>query len=353
MPDPILLFEEKVDPKYLQEQLDKEKRMKTSSEVRLALESAVVGQPQAIEAVIPFVQLWNVQLSPEGRPVGIIMLLGPTGTGKTHLVESLALALHGNAKTMLKVDCGEYQADHEIAKLVGAPPGYLGHRETTPVFAQKNLNAACSDGCGMQIVLFDEIEKAAPSMTRLMLSILDKATLKLGDGTSVSFENSLIFMTSNLGASAMQKSSRPDFGLEAFSAIEISIGSKKLQSIGHMAVRKKFSPEFINRIDSVITYNTLTREGCEKIFLQIADKFSKTIKQRLGLRSFKIIITPQAKDEILKQGVSVEYGARELRRVFQRTVVLPLAKLIEDNYIPPQGTCIVDFDEEFDIIIKP
>ena len=179
------------------------------------LSSRVIGQKSAIQQIVPYVQMYQAGLAPEGRPVGVFLLLGPTGTGKTRTVEALAEVLHGNARNLLKVDCGEFQMEHEVAKLIGAPPGYLGHRETQPMLTQQKLGAAVSESSSLSLVLFDEIEKAAPSMTRLLLGVLDKAILRLGDNTIVNFERTMIFLTSNLGAEAMRKQIHPDFGFES------------------------------------------------------------------------------------------------------------------------------------------
>ena len=179
------------------------------------LTQKVVGQPAVADIIIPYIQMFQAGLAPEGRPVGVFLLLGPTGTGKTKTVEALAEVIHGSEKNLLKVDCGEFQMEHEVAKLIGAPPGYLGHRETQPILTQQKLNSVTSEKSALSIVLFDEIEKAAPSMTRLLLGVLDKATLRLGDNTAVSFEKSLVFLTSNLGAREMLKEINPDFGFQA------------------------------------------------------------------------------------------------------------------------------------------
>ncbi len=184
-------------------------------ELAQQLASRLVGQTHAIAEIVPYVQMYRAGLGPEGRPAGVFLLLGPTGTGKTRTVEALADALHGSEKSLVRVDCGEFQMEHEIAKLIGAPPGYLGHRETPPMLTQQKLGAVTSEGSHLALVLFDEIEKAAPSMTRLLLGVLDKAVLRLGDNTSVNFERTLIFLTSNLGASAMRKEVLPDFGFGA------------------------------------------------------------------------------------------------------------------------------------------
>src|SRR5580658_6695818 len=216
------------------------------------LSERVVGQPRALAQIVPYVQMHEAGLAPEGRPVGVFLLLGPTGTGKTRTVEVLAQALHGSEKSLLKVDCGEFQMEHEVAKLIGAPPGYLGHRETQPMLSQQKLNGVTSDRCGLSLVLFDEIEKAAPSLTRLLLGVLDKGVLRLGDNSTVNFERTIIFLTSNLGAERMRKELRPDFGFETVAGGRETV-ARKLEGIGMRAVRRKFSPEFVNRIDAVIT----------------------------------------------------------------------------------------------------
>ncbi len=179
------------------------------------LSRKIVGQPSAVEAITPFVQVYQAGLAPEGRPAGVFLLLGPTGTGKTKTVEALAEVLHGSEKNLLKIDCGEFQMEHEVAKLIGAPPGYLGHRETQPMLTQQKLSMISSEQSSLSLVLFDEVEKAAASLTRLLMGVLDKAVLRLGDNTTVNFERSLIFLTSNLGSRTMMSEIRPDFGFEA------------------------------------------------------------------------------------------------------------------------------------------
>src|SRR5689334_25114617 len=176
--------------------------------------------------------MFQAGLAPEGRPAGVFLLLGPTGTGKTRTVEALAEVLHGSSRHVLRVDCGEFQMEHEVAKLVGAPPGYLGHRETHPVLTQAKLASVASENSSLSIILFDEIEKAAPSMTRLLLGVLDKATLRLGDNNTVNFERSLIFLTSNLGAREMRDRLRPGFGFEAITGNASGATLEKLHQIG-------------------------------------------------------------------------------------------------------------------------
>ena len=195
------------------------------------LSQKVVGQPAATRVIVPYIQMFQAGLAPEGRPVGVFLLLGPTGTGKTKTVEALADVLHGSEKNVLKVDCGEFQMEHEVAKLIGAPPGYLGHRETQPMLTQQKLNAVTSEKCNLSLVLFDEIEKAAPSMTRLLLGVLDKGLLRLGDNSTVNFEKSLVFLTSNLGAREMMREINPEFGFQSVRPAERADLTSKLQNI--------------------------------------------------------------------------------------------------------------------------
>ena len=304
------------------------------SDLATLLGQKLVGQPEAIAAIVPYIQMYRAMLSLEDRPAGVFLLLGPTGTGKTRTVEALAEVLHGSAKKLLRVDCGEFQMEHEVAKLIGAPPGYLGHRETQPWLTQQKVNAACSETCDLSLVLFDEVEKAATSMTRLMLGILDKAVLRLGDGTTVNFERTLIFMTSNLGARRMNRALNPDFGFEALVGTPGDQG-RKLAGIGMSAVRKQFSPEFVNRIDAVVTYQPLSSEAMASILDHQVRELQDHIDKRLGDRAFHLDIPARARRFLLEKGTSQEYGARELKRTMQRELVQPLASFMESRRIAP------------------
>src|SRR5437773_5790264 len=196
----------------------------------------VVGQPSALQYIVPYIQMYQAGLNPADRPAGIFLLLGPTGTGKTRTAEALAEILHGTSKHLLKIDCAEYQSDHEVAKLIGAPPGYIGHRETKPLLTQERLLGVVSPQCDLALVLFDEIEKAAPSLTALLLGILDKASMREGDNTVVTFEKTLIFLTSNLGARDMLKEVRPDIGFQGAERRSRTDIANRQASIGLAAV---------------------------------------------------------------------------------------------------------------------
>lgn len=306
-----------------------------SSEIAVALSRRLVGQPAAIAAVVPYVEMYGAGLSPEGRPAGVFLLLGPTGTGKTMTVEALADVLHGSPKKLLKVDCGEYQMEHEVAKLLGAPPGYLGHRETQPLLTQQKLSGVVSQSCDLSIVLFDEIEKAAPSLVRLLLGVLDKGTLRLGDSTLVNFEKTLVFLTSNLGARDMSREFHPGFGFESNAPLN-SVGCvDKLERIGERAMRKNFSPEFINRIDAVVTYHPLDSFALKAILDQQIEDLQEHLQRRLGERAFQIEVPARSRRFLLEKGTSAEYGARELKRTLQRQLIQPLAAMLTGGDINP------------------
>ncbi|MCC7497417.1 MAG: AAA family ATPase [Bryobacterales bacterium] len=306
------------------------------------LSQKIVGQPEALKFIVPYIQMFQAGLAPEGRPVGIFLLLGPTGTGKTRTVEALAEVLHDSDKHFLKIDCGEFQMEHEVAKLIGAPPGYLGHRETQPILTQQKLVGVTSEKNDLSIVLFDEIEKAAPSLTRLLLGILDKATLRLGDNTTVNFDRSLIFLTSNLGAREMMRELNPNFGFQSGSERQSSQVSSKLESIALAAVRKRFSPEFINRIDAVVTYQPLNAESLSAILDQHIAELQQHVNTRLGARCFTIEVTPQSREFLLRKGTSAEYGARELKRTVHRHLTQPLATLVASGQIEPGCKVLVE-----------
>jgi ATP-dependent Clp protease ATP-binding subunit ClpA len=251
-------------------------------------------------------------------------------------VEALAQVLHGDEKKVVKIDCGEFQMEHEVAKLIGAPPGYLGHKETTPMLNQARLNQTTSDRSSLSIVLFDEIEKAAPSLQRLLLGVLDKAQLRLGDNTTVMFDRSIIFLTSNLGAREMLKMLKPGFGFEAPPPGRAE-SEGRLREIGLNAVRRHFSPEFVNRIDSIVAYQPLDGAAMEEILDQQLRRLQRHLVERMSVRSFTVEVDGAARALLLRDGVSQQYGARELKRTIHRRILQPLAGLVAANRIPPMG----------------
>jgi ATP-dependent Clp protease ATP-binding subunit ClpA/CheY-like chemotaxis protein len=341
----IIKAEGSVDKSKASQGRSKKQSTDLVEDLTIVLSQRVVGQPAATRVIVPYIQMFQAGLAPEGRPVGIFLLLGPTGTGKTKTVEALAEVLHGSEKNLLKVDCGEFQMEHEVAKLIGAPPGYLGHRETQPMLTQQKLNAVTSEKCSLSLVLFDEIEKAAPSMTRLLLGVLDKGILRLGDNSTVNFEKSLVFLTSNLGAREMMREINPEFGFQSVKAAERADLTNKLQNIALVAVRKRFSPEFVNRIDCIITYQPLTPESLSMILdHQIVD-LQNHVNTRLGNRSFTLEVPQEAREYLLEKGTSPEYGARELNRTIHRFLTQPLATLVATNQVSPGARVRVEVPE--------
>src|SRR5438067_3583019 len=221
-----------------------------------SLRRKIVGQDEAIEQIVNIYQTYLAGMTSPGRPIGNFLFLGPTGSGKTRLVEAVSGALAGDSRAVIKIDCAEFQHSHEIAKLIGSPPGYLGHRETHPLLSQEVLNQYHTDRLKLSFVLFDEIEKASDALWNLLLGILDKATLTLGDNRRVDFSRALIFMTSNLGAAEMSSILRPNLGFaagecernHAAGLVDEKL-TDKISRAGVEAARRKFTPEFMNRID--------------------------------------------------------------------------------------------------------
>jgi len=324
----------------------------SESDLITILSRKVVGQSAATNAIVPYIYMYQSGLAPEGRPAGVFLLLGPTGTGKTKTVEAIAELLHGSEKKLVKIDCGEFQMEHEMAKLIGAPPGYLGHRETVPMLTPQRLAEATSDQSNLALVLFDEIEKAAHSMTKLLLGILDKGILRLGDNSIVNFEKTLIFFTSNLGARQMMKELNPEIGFQSPLPRGRSDLKSKLESIALGAVRKQFSPEFVNRIDAVVTYQPLDAESMEMILDHDIQVLQRHVTSRLGENSFTIDVLPQARSFLLERGVSEEYGARELKRTLHRKLTQPLATMVTRGEIHPNAlvqVSVVGNDEKLTI----
>src|SRR5262247_1048737 len=185
--------------------LDPTSKSAIAAQFETGLRNRVVGQDRAIRAITSLYQVFQAGLTNPTRPLGSMLFLGPTGSGKTHVVETAAEVLFGDRNAVIKIDCAEFQHSHEIAKLIGSPPGYLGHRETQPLLTQENLNKYCTSENPFTLVLFDEIEKASDALWQLLLGVLDKATLTLGDNRRVDFSQTIIFMTSNLGSGEMSR----------------------------------------------------------------------------------------------------------------------------------------------------
>ena len=313
--------------------LDPNRRSGDAQDFENALRRKIVGQDAAIEKVAEIYQMFLAGLNPPSRPVGNLLFLGPTGSGKTRVVEAVAESLFGDTRACIKIDCAEFQHSHEIAKLIGSPPGYLGHRETHPLLTQEALNQWHTDKLKLSLLLFDEIEKASDSLWQLLLGILDKATLTLGDNRRVDMSNCVIVMTSNLGAGEMTELMMGGMG---FAQKTISIDNRFDEKIDRSAVeaaRRKFSPEFMNRIDKVVVFKTLRPEHLEQILEIELGMVQQRILQATGNNQFVFSCTAKVKQFLLGEGTDPKYGARHLKRAIERFVVFPLANLVATSQL--------------------
>jgi ATP-dependent Clp protease ATP-binding subunit ClpA len=317
------------------------------------LRKRIVGQEEAVEQIVNIYQMFLSGMTSPGRPIGNFLFLGPTGTGKTRMVEATAESLVGDARAVIKIDCAEFQHSHEIAKLIGSPPGYLGHRETHPLLSQEVLNQYHTDKFKVSFVLFDEIEKASDALWNLLLGILDKGTLTLGDNRRVDFSRAMIFMTSNLGASEMGSILRPNLGF-ATSEIERNRAAgivddglnEKLSRAGVEAARRKFTPEFMNRIDKTVVFRTLGADELHRILNIELNMLQQRIFNSASTTPFVFNVMPEAKEFLLREGTDMKYGARHLKRAIDRGLVHPMSNLIASDQIRGGDLIQVDFDSE-------
>src|SRR5690349_1134882 len=326
--------------------LDPNRRSSDAKEFENAIRRKIVGQDQAVEKVVEIYQMFLAGLNPPGRPVGNLLFLGPTGSGKTRVVESMAEALFGDARACIKIDCAEFQHSHEIAKLIGSPPGYLGHRETHPLLTQEALNQWFTEKLKLSILLFDEIEKASDSLWQLLLGILDKATLTLGDNRRVNFSSSMVIMTSNLGAREMSElisggiGFAPGKGAKSIHDTEVD---QKIYRTAVEAARRKFSPEFMNRIDKVVVFRSLKEHHLRQILDLELQAVQDRIMQSAGTK-FVFQCSESAKDMLMKEGLDYKYGARHLKRAVERFLVYPLSNLVATGQIGLGDLVHVDVD---------
>jgi ATP-dependent Clp protease ATP-binding subunit ClpA len=321
--------------------LDTEKRSSTACQFERALREKVIGQDQAVEALVDLYQMFFAGLQPPSRPIGNLLFLGPTGSGKTRIVEAAAEILFGDSRAVIKVDCAEFQHSHEIAKLIGSPPGYLGHRETHPLITQEALAASHRDGLKLSFLLFDEIEKASDALWQLLLGMLDKATLTLGDNRRVDLSQTMIFLTSNLGSGQIadlmqggmgfvQPNDKPTTGLH-----------EKVEKTAVEAARRKFSPEFMNRLDKVVVFHPLKREELDEVLEIELGNVQKRVLDT-AVRPFLFRITEEGREFLLQEGTDQRYGARHLKRAIERHVVYPISRLLATAQVHQGDVLVID-----------
>jgi ATP-dependent Clp protease ATP-binding subunit ClpA len=326
--------------------LDPTRRSHDAREFDNALRRRIVGQDQAVDKVVEIYQMFLAGLNPPGRPVGNLLFLGPTGSGKTRVVEAMSEALFGDARACIKIDCAEFQHSHEIAKLIGSPPGYLGHRETHPLLTQEALNQWHTEKLKLSILLFDEIEKASDALWQLLLGILDKATLTLGDNRRVDLSQCIIIMTSNLGAGEMTGLVEGGLG---FAQKPFQVDASLDEKIGRTAVeaaRRKFTPEFMNRIDKTVVFKTLRSEHLEQILEIELGMVQQRVLMASAANQFVFNCTPKVKNFLLHEGTDPKYGARHLKRAIERHVVFPLANLVATGQVKLGDFIRIDLNPE-------
>ena len=328
--------------------LDPEKKNARAQEFAESLGARIVGQDQAVRQMSNFYQIFLAGMNPTRRPVGTMLFLGPTGSGKTRVIEAAAEALFNDPNAMIKIDCAEFQHSHEIAKLIGSPPGYLGHRETSPLLSQENVNRTHTDDVKLSLVLFDEIEKASDSLWQLLLGILVKGTLTLGDNRRVDFSQTIVIMTSNLGAREMTEFISGGIGFAPCKDAKQDDDAdldQKIQRTAIEAARRKFSPEFMNRIDKVVVFRSLSeshlREILELELRAVQDRVMACAGTKFVFRCSEV-----AKEVLLREGLDARYGARHLKRSVERLLVSPLSNLVASGQVGTNDLILVDLNPE-------
>src|SRR5580692_6606480 len=327
--------------------LDTERLSSTACQFERALRERIVGQDQAVEALVDLYQMFCAGLQSPSRPIGNLLFLGPTGSGKTRIVEAAAEILFGDSHAVIKVDCAEFQHSHEIAKLIGSPPGYLGHRETHPLITQEALAASHTEKLKLSFLLFDEIEKASDALWQLLLGMLDKATLTLGDNRRVDLSQTVIFLTSNLGGGEITELMQGGMGFVRPTGKPDAQMNEKVERTAVEAARRKFSPEFMNRLDKVVCFHPLRREQLEEVLdIELGQVQQRVLETAKGQFLFRV--TNGGKEFLLQEGTDQRYGARHLKRAIERHVVYPLANLLATEQIHLGDLVCIDWDRDQD-----
>ena len=323
--------------------LDSTLRSSEAAEFEEALRAKIVRQEEAIQAMVDLYQVFCAGLSSPERPVGSLLFLGPTGSGKTRIVEAAAEILFGQPRAVIKVDCGEFQHSHEISKLIGSPPGYLGHRETHPLITQEALAASHTDKIKLSFLLFDEIEKASDALWQLLLGMLDKATLTLGDNRRVDLSQTVIFMTSNLGGAQITELMHGGMGFIQPEDKPMTSLDEKVKRTAVEAARRKFSPEFLNRLDKMVVFHPLNREQLAEVLRSELGQIQQRVLEK-GKGQFLFRLTGAGREFLLDEGTDQRYGARHLKRAIERHLVFPLANLWATEQVNAGDVLCIDWD---------
>src|SRR6266852_5969127 len=321
--------------------LDPSQRSTDTLEFQTALREKIVGQEEGVQALVDLYQVFCAGLNSPGRPVGNLLFLGPTGSGKTRIVEAAAEILFGDGRAVIKVDCAEFQHSHEIAKLIGSPTGYLGHRETHPLITQEALAASHREHLKLSFLLFDEIEKASDVLWQLLLGMLDKATLTLGDNRKVDLSQTVIFLTSNLGSGQIADLMHGGMGFIQPKDKATTGVHEKVERTAVEAARRNFSPEFMNRLAKVVVFHPLRREQLEEVLEIELRQVQKRVLDSTT-RPFFFRITGECREFLLEEGTDQRYGARHLKRAIERYVVYPIARLLATAQVHQGDALVID-----------
>ncbi len=309
-----------------------ESEMHKLGRIEEVLRERVVGQEEGISAISAALRRSRAGLSDANRPLGSFIFLGPTGVGKTELAKALAEFMFNDEKALVRIDMSEYMERHSVSRLVGSPPGYVGHEEggqLTQLIRHRPYS----------VILFDELEKAHPEALNILLQILDNGRLTDGKGKTVNFKNSVIIMTSNVGSSYLKEMSRIGFGTGTHKGVERE--EEGLRDRIKAALKERFKPEFLNRVDETIIFNPLRRDVIEKIVdIQLAEVVTK-----LKEKEIDVVIKPSVRDHIVEKGYDPDYGARPIRRLIQRTILDALADKMIKGDIKTGGKVTLNFKE--------
>ncbi len=336
--------------------LDIHKIPDTVEQVEDGLKRRVVGQNRAIHSLIGSVAAVLSGMRTPHRPAGVFLFMGPTGSGKTRCVEALAETCFGSPKALIKINCAEYSSGHEVAKLVGAPPGYLGHRDTVAILSQEAIVQHRTKDYPFTILLFDEIEKANHQLWNILLGVLDKGEITLGDNKTIDLTDCVIVMTSNLGAREMASMGEDSIGfLKKASNNNIHTETEidqKLYNVGVAAAKKRFSPEFINRIDKLIVFRSLTMESLSKILDLELRKVQHSIitNNHPNFPKFSLSFTPAAKKFLLEEGLDPKYGARHLKRAVDKFIISAIRNIVGTKQVESGDRVLFDLAETNKIV---
>ncbi len=333
--------------------LDPDRKSPKAADFEDRLSRLIVGQERAVRRMSGLFQIYLAGMNNPSRPIGTMLFLGPTGSGKTRVVEAAAEVLFNDPHAVVKIDCAEFQHSHEIAKLIGSPPGYLGHRETSPMLTQENIDKAHTEDNKLTFILFDEIEKASDSLWQLLLGILDKATLTLGDNRRVDFSKTVVILTSNLGAREMSDMISGGIGFAPTKQDKVKEDNEidtKIYRTALEAAKRKFSPEFMNRIEKVVVFRSLKEHHLRQILDIELAAVQERITESAGTK-FIFECSDKAKEFLLNEGIDLKYGARHLKRAIERYLVYPLSNLVATEQVETGDLVLVDFDGEKESLI--